>query len=89
MLVGSATTFLDQARTIDPSYPDAQCFTAIVRFRFAGDTEGAAKEPLERCRAGDLPASVQGLVGTLGGGIDEALAENGDTTPTAATTATP
>ena len=77
VLVGSATTFLDQARTIDPSYPDAQCFTAIVRFRFAGDAEGA-KEPLERCRAGDLPASVQGLVDALGSSIDDALAENGD-----------
>ena len=89
VLVDSATTFLDQARTIDPSYPDAQCFTAIVRFRFAGDAEGA-KEPLERCRAGDLPASVQGLVDALGSSIDDALAENGDAaTTTTATTATP
>jgi hypothetical protein len=85
VLVNSATTFLDQARSIDPSYPDAQCFTAIVRFRFADDAEGA-KEPLERCRAGDLPASVQGLVDALGSSIDDALAENGDAT---ATTATP
>ena len=75
----------DEDRAIDPTYPDAQCFTAIVRFRFAGDAEGA-KEPLERCRAGDLPASVQGLVDALGSSIDDALAENGDAT---ATTATP
>jgi hypothetical protein len=88
VLVGSATTFLDQARTIDPSYPDAQCFTAIVRFRFAGDAQGA-KEPLERCRAGDLPASVQGLVDALGTSIDDALAANGDATTTTATTTTP
>jgi hypothetical protein len=88
VLVGSATTFLDQARTIDPTYPDAQCFTAIVRFRFAGDAEGA-KEPLERCRAGDLPASVQGLVDALGTSIDDALAANGDATTTTATTTTP
>ena len=89
VLVDSATTFLDQARAIDPSYPDAQCFTAIVRFRFAGDAEGA-KEPLEQCRAGDLPASVQGLVDALGSSIDDALAENGGATmTTTATTATP
>ena len=87
VLVSSATTFLDQARTIDPSYPDAQCFTAIVRFRFAGDAEGA-KEPLERCRAGDLPASVQGLVDALGTSIDDALAANGDAATTTATTTT-
>jgi hypothetical protein len=73
VLVESATSFLDEARSADPTYADAQCFTAIVRFRFAGDAEGA-KEPLDRCREGDLPASVQGLVDALGTSIDEALA---------------
>ncbi len=83
VLVDSATAFLDQARTVDPTYPDAQCFTAIVRFRFAGDPEGA-KEPLERCRAGDLPASVQGLVDALGSSIDDALAADAEATTTSA-----
>lgn len=85
VLVQSATTYLDRATEVDPSYADAQCFTAIVRFRLLGDAEGA-KEPLERCRAGDLPASVQGLVDALGGSIDDALAGN---EATATTTATP
>ena len=76
VLVDSASTFLDRAREADPTYPDAQCFTAIVRFRFEGDALGA-KEPFDLCRAADLPASVQALVDALGDSIDEALADGG------------
>ncbi|MGD9704229.1 MAG: hypothetical protein AB7Q42_20100 [Acidimicrobiia bacterium] len=86
VLVSSATSFLDRARAVDPTYPDAQCFTAIARFRFAGDSQGA-KEPLERCREGDLPASVQSLVDALGASIDEALADGaGESDDQSATT---
>jgi hypothetical protein len=84
VLVESATEFLDRARAADPTYADAQCFTAIVRFRFQNDAAGAA-EPLERCREGDLPSSVQGLLDALGAQIDEALAA----TPTSPSTSTP
>ncbi len=68
-----ALVLLDRARELDSAYPDAQCFTAIVRFRFLGDAEGA-KDPLERCRAGDLPAEVAPLVEQLGTRIDAELA---------------
>lgn len=88
LLVHSAITFLDRARESDPSYPDAQCFTAIVRFRFLDDPAGA-QEPLEQCRAGDLPASVQGLIDVLGGSIDEALAGEDASTDDASTTTSP
>jgi hypothetical protein len=77
LLVDSAMISLDRAREIDPNYTDAQCFTAIVRFRFQNDAAGA-KEPLDRCREGDLPAEVAGLVSALGTQVDEAVA-NGTT----------
>jgi len=83
LLVQSASTFLDRARAADPSYPDAQCFTAIVRFRFQDDAQGA-KEPLDRCREGNLPASVQSLVDALGTSVDDALAAAGKATSTSA-----
>ena len=68
-----ALVLIDRARELDPTYPDAQCFTAIIRFRFLGDAAGA-KEPLDICRAGDLPAEVAPLVESLGAQIDAALA---------------
>ena len=74
MLVASAAKFLDRARSTDPSYIDAQCFTAILEFRFQGDA-AAAKDPYDRCVAGDLPSSVAAFVGALGTSIDEALAQ--------------
>ncbi len=73
VLVASAARFLDQARSADPTYVDAQCFTAILKFRFQGDA-AAAKDPYDRCIAGDLPSSVAAFVGALGSSIDEALA---------------
>jgi hypothetical protein len=79
ILVASAATFLDQARAADPTYVDAQCFTAILRFRFQGDAAGA-KEPYDRCIAGDLPSSVAAFVDALGTSIDEALAAGPSTT---------
>ena len=73
VLVASAEKFLDRARSADPSYVDAQCFAAILKFRFQGDA-AAAKGPYDRCVAGDLPSSVAAFVGALGTSIDEALA---------------
>lgn len=68
----AALQLIDRARELDPTYPDAQCFTAIIRFRFLDDAAGA-KDPLERCRAGDLPAEVAPLVEQLGARIDAAV----------------
>lgn len=73
VLVASADTFLTKAVATDPTYLDAQCFTAILRFRFQGDA-AAAKAPYERCTSGDLPSSVGAFVEALGSQIDEALA---------------
>jgi hypothetical protein len=80
VLVASAAEYLDRARAADPTYPDAQCFTAIVRFRFQNDAAGA-KDPLDQCRSGNLPVEVAGLVDALGTQIDDALAA-GDTAAT-------
>ncbi len=85
VLVASAAKFLDRARVADPTYVDAQCFTAILRFRFEGDAAGA-KDPYDRCTAGDLPSSVAAFVSALGTSIDEALTAT--TTTTAGTTTT-
>ena len=75
ILIGSAVKFLDKARATDPTYVDAQCFTAIVRFRFQNDAAGA-KGPYGICTAAkDLPDSVAGVVQALGSQIDEALAQ--------------
>lgn len=76
-----ALKLIDSARTIDPAYVDAQCFTAIIRYRFLGDAAGA-KEPLEKCRAGKLPDAVAPLVQALGAKIDAALAGTSDSSLT-------
>lgn len=68
-----ALQLVETARNLDPSYVDAQCFTAIIRFRMLGDAVGAA-EPLAACRAGDLPADVAPLITQLGAAIDDAVA---------------
>ncbi len=78
VLVTSAARFLDRARAADPTYVDAQCFTAILRFRFLDDAVGA-KEPYDRCVAGDLPGSVAAFVAALGTSLDEALAATATT----------
>jgi hypothetical protein len=75
-----ALTLIDLAREANPAYVDAQCFTAIIRYRFLDDAPGAA-EPLAKCRAGDLPADVAPLVTQLGAKIDAALAGTADTAP--------
>lgn len=69
----TALGLIDSARQLDPSYVDAQCFTAIIRFRFLSDAAGAA-EPLAACRAGQLPAEVAPLIEQLGAAIDAAAA---------------
>ncbi len=78
-----ALQLIDEARELDPSYTDAQCFSAIIRFRMLGDAAGAA-EPLAACRAGDLPASVAPLISQLAEAID-ASTPSGPTVPPTAT----
>ncbi len=69
----TALGLIDSARQLDPSYVDAQCFTAIIRFRFLGDAAGAA-EPLAVCRGGQLPVEVAPLIEQLAAAIDAGAA---------------
>jgi hypothetical protein len=68
LLVSRAVQDLDAARAADPTYPDAQCFTAIVRLRLQNDAAGA-REPYDKCVAGDLPDEVKAIVQQLGSSI--------------------
>ncbi len=79
-----ALLLIDAVREQDPSYVDAQCFAAIIRFNWLGDAAAAAG-PLAACQEGDLPASVAPLVGQLAERIDAALAS----TTVAPATSTP
>ena len=63
---------LGNARTANPNYVDAQCFSAIVTFRLQHDAAGA-KPFYDRCTSGILPSVVASLVASLGDDIDAAL----------------
>jgi hypothetical protein len=78
-LVADGETYLDKAIAANASYPDAECFKAIVRFRVYGDAAGA-KGPVDRCLAANPPTEVVALVANLKSDIDTALA--GPTTST-------
>lgn len=75
-----ALVAIDAARELDPTYVDAQCFTAIIRFRMLEDPDGA-KGPLDACRAADPPGDVAPLIAQLGAAIDEALGGPPTTAP--------
>jgi len=63
---------LEHAAALDPAYPDAQCFLAVIQFRDNADAV-AAKTHLDACLASDPPALVKDLVVSLGDEIDAAL----------------
>lgn len=75
-LVAVATSLegLERAIAIDPTYADAHCFMGIVKFRFAGDAQGA-KEALEVCEANNPPAEVAGFVESIRAEVDAALGQ--------------
>ena len=75
-LIAVATSLegLQRAVEIDPNYPDAHCFMGIVKFRFAGDAQGA-KEALDLCEASNPPAEVAGFVDSIRAEVDAALGE--------------
>jgi hypothetical protein len=64
---------LAAAVTMSPNYPDAQCFTAIVKFRLQHDAVGA-KPFYDRCASSALPSVVSSFVSGLGADIEAALA---------------
>lgn len=80
-LIQAAAEKLAQAVADDPTYPDAQCFSAVLTFRDLGDA-AKAKQFLDACLASNPPAMVAGLVDKLKTDIDAALAAGGlpDTT---------
>ena len=72
--VATALEGLQRATEIDPQYPDAHCFMGIVKFRFAGDAQGA-KQALDLCEASNPPAEVAGFVDSIRTEVDAALGE--------------
>ncbi len=68
-LLDAAYDKLQQAVATDESYPDAQCFLAIMTFRDLGKA-AEAKPYLDRCVASNPPAIVKGLVESLSAEID-------------------
>lgn len=71
-LITAANDKLKQAVAADPSYPDAQCFLAILTFRDLGDAAGA-KVHLDRCVASNPPAMVKGFIESLSADLEAAL----------------
>ena len=72
--VATALDGLERAIAIDPTYADAHCFMGIVKFRFAGDAQGA-KDALEVCEANNPPAEVAGFVESIRAEVDAALGQ--------------
>lgn len=68
-LLDAAEDKLEQAVASDPDYADAQCFLAVLVFRDRNDAV-RAKQYLDRCRAANPPAVVEGLIESLAGEID-------------------
>jgi hypothetical protein len=74
LAVATSLEGLQRAIEIDPSYADAHCFMGIVKFRFAGDAQGA-RDALDVCEANDPPAEVAGFVDSIRAEVDAALGE--------------
>ncbi len=74
LAVATSLEGLQRAIEIDPNYADAHCFMGIVKFRFAGDAQGA-RDALEVCEANDPPAEVAGFVDSIRAEVDAALGE--------------
>ena len=72
--VATALEGLNKAIAVDPAYADAYCFMGIVKFRFAGDAQGA-KEALDVCEANNPPAEVAGFVESIRAEVDAALGQ--------------
>jgi len=70
----STIASLGRAIELEPAYPDAMCFLAIVVFRDGGDA-ASAKEFLDRCIERNPPAEVRGLVDALREEIEAALGD--------------
>jgi tetratricopeptide (TPR) repeat protein len=79
-LVQKGEQSLQRAMQVAPSYADAFCFEAIVRFRMFGDAAGASA-PVQQCLALNPPQEVVGLVQGLKQEIDAAVGGSTTTAP--------
>ncbi len=61
LAVEQARTSLAAAVEIDPTYPDAHCFLAIIALTYDGDVDTTRSE-IDACDANDPPAQVRALV---------------------------
>ena len=68
----SASSDLERAIALDPSYPDAHCFLGITLFRLNDDAKGA-KEQLTICSEKNPPAEVKSFVDSIVAEVDAAL----------------
>ena len=75
----------DRAIELDPTYPDPQCFKAVVRY-FAFNDAAGAKPYADTCLAANPPQEARAYVEALNERIDEALASPGSTLPPDTTT---
>src|SRR3954463_51051 len=71
-LVQKGEQSLQRAMQVAPTYADAFCFEAIVRFRLFSDAAGASG-PVQQCLALNPPQEVLGLVQGLKAQIDAAV----------------
>jgi len=71
-LIDAAEDKLQQAVAADPTYPDSQCFLAILLFRDRDDAAGA-KPHLDQCLASNPPAMVKSMISSLASEVDAAL----------------
>lgn len=69
----TAVADLVRAQSIEPEYPDARCFLAIVYFRFLEQPE-LAEPQLKACIASDPPAEVKSFVSAIESDLADALA---------------
>jgi len=79
-LVQSGEGSVQRAIQVAPSYPDAYCFEAVIRFRMFSDAAGASA-PVAQCLALNPPQEVLGLVEGLKQEIDAAVAGSATTAP--------
>jgi tetratricopeptide (TPR) repeat protein len=79
-LVQKGEESLQRAMQVAPTYADAYCFEAIIRFRMFSDAAGASA-PVQQCLALNPPQEVVGLVQGLKQEIDAAVTGSTTTTP--------
>lgn len=72
LALATAVADLVRAQSIEPGYPDARCFLAIVYFRFLEQPE-LAEPQLKACIDSDPPAEVKSFVSAIENDLAEAL----------------